>query len=78
VAYALFVALIALSRIGTAQHYLGDTIGGVWIAVLVTFYLRGVFRRGGIGLTDAKAGVIPPRPTVPWFRLLAPWHEGSP
>jgi lipid A 4'-phosphatase len=77
-AYALFVALIALSRIGTAQHYLGDTIGGVWIAVLVTFYLRGVFRRGGVGLADAKAGVIPPRPRVSWLHLLAPWRAGSP
>jgi lipid A 4'-phosphatase len=78
VAYALFVALIALSRIGTAQHYLGDTIGSVWIAVPVVFYLRGVFQRGGFGLADAKAGVVPPRPRVSWSRLLAPWRADSP
>lgn len=77
-AYALFVALIALSRIGAAQHYLSDTVGSVWIAVLVTCYLRGVFRRRGITLADAKAGVIPPLPAVRWSRLLAPWRVGSP
>lgn len=78
VAYALFVLLIALSRIGAAQHYLSDTIGGVWIAVLVTCYLRGVFRRRGITLADARAGVIPPLPALRWTRLLAPWRARSP
>ena len=78
VAYALFVALIALSRIGAGQHYLGDTIGSIWIAVLITCYLRGVFRRGAITLADAKAGVSPPRPAPSWIRLLVPWRAGSP
>ncbi|MGB8839783.1 MAG: phosphatase PAP2 family protein [Aliidongia sp.] len=78
VAYALFVALIALSRIGTAQHFLSDTIGSVWLAVLVTFYLRGVLLRSGITLADAKAGIIPPRPAVPWMRRLLPRPGDSP
>jgi membrane-associated phospholipid phosphatase len=78
VAYASFVALIALSRIGTTQHFLGDTIGSVWLAVLVTCYLRGVLLRSGITLADAKAGIIPPRPAMPWFRRLLPARGDSP
>jgi lipid A 4'-phosphatase len=78
VAYGLFVALIALSRVGLGQHYLSDTIGGGWIAVLVTFYLRGVVLRRGLTFADAKAGVMAPLPRVPWYHLLAPWHSGSP
>jgi lipid A 4'-phosphatase len=77
-AYAAFVALIALSRVGGAQHFLGDTIGSLWVAVLVTCYLRGVFLRSGISFADAKAGVIPPRPAVSWTRLLVPGRRGSP
>jgi lipid A 4'-phosphatase len=78
VAYALFVALIALTRIGTTQHFLGDTIGSIWLAVLVTCYLRGVLLRSGITLADAKAGIIPPRPSMPWFRRLLPGRGDSP
>jgi lipid A 4'-phosphatase len=77
-AYALFVALIALARIGAAQHYLGDTIGSVWIAVLVTCYVRGVFRRGGLAPALPGDGIIPPAPAPSWRRLLAPWPEGNP
>ncbi|MEI9985051.1 MAG: hypothetical protein WDN69_18755 [Aliidongia sp.] len=72
------MALIALSRIGGGQHFLGDTIGSLWIAVLVTCYLRGLFLRSGVTLADAKAGVIAPRPAVSWRRLLVPGRRGSP
>jgi lipid A 4'-phosphatase len=75
VAYASFVVLIALSRIGSTQHYVSDTIGSVWLAVLVTAYLRGVFLRSGIRLEDAKAGVIPPLAEVSWRRRLLPWRR---
>lgn len=77
VAYALFVVLIAFSRIGLDQHYLSDTIGGAWIAVLVTCYLRGVLLRRGLSFADAKAGVTAPLPPVSWLRLLAPWRAHS-
>ena len=70
-AYALFVALIALSRIGTTQHFLSDTIGAAFIATLVTAYIRGVFARSGLALGDLKAGVLQFHPTVSWrYRLL--------
>ncbi len=77
-AYVAFVALIMLARVGGGQHFLGDTIGSLWVAVLVTCYLRGVFLRSGVSLDDAKAGVIPPRPAVSWSRLLVPGRRGSP
>lgn len=77
-AYAGFVALVALGRIGTDQHFLSDTIGSVWIAALVVFYLRGVVIRSGYRFADAKAGVIPPRPARPLAAVLAPWRDGSP
>ena len=71
VAYALFVALIALSRIATTQHFLSDTIGAAFIAVLVTGYIRGIFTRSGFALADLKAGVLQVRPAVSWrHRLL--------
>ena len=70
-AYALFVALIALSRIGTTQHFLSDTIGAAFIATLVTAYIRGVFTRSGFALNDIKAGLLQVRPTLSWrYRLL--------
>ena len=69
-AYALFVALIALSRIGTTQHFLSDTIGAAFIATLVTAYVRGVFARSGLALADLKAGVLQVRPTVSWRQRL--------
>jgi len=70
-AYALFVALIALSRIATTQHFLSDTIGAALLATLVTAYIRGVFARSGLPLADLKAGVLQVRPTVSWrYRLL--------
>ncbi|MDB5360204.1 MAG: phosphatase family protein [Rhodospirillales bacterium] len=70
-AYALFVALIALSRIGTTQHFLSDTIGAAFIATLVTAYIRGVFTRSGLVLGDLKAGVLQVQPSVSWrYRLL--------
>jgi lipid A 4'-phosphatase len=77
-AYGAFVVLVALGRIGTDQHFLSDTIGSVWIAALVVFYLRGVVIRLGIRFADAKAGVIPPRPARSAAAVLAPWRSGSP
>jgi lipid A 4'-phosphatase len=76
-AYALFAALIALCRIGADQHYLSDTIASLWIAVPVTFYVRGIYRRSGIRLEDATSGVIPPLPPVSWWRRLSPFHRHS-
>jgi len=71
VAYGLFVALVALSRIGLTQHFLSDTIGAAFIATLVTAYIRGVFTRSGLALPDLKAGVLQVRPTLSWrYRLL--------
>jgi lipid A 4'-phosphatase len=69
-AYALLVALVALSRIATTQHFLSDTIGSAFMAVLVVAYLRGVFARSGYALEDLKAGVLQVRPTVSWRRRL--------
>lgn len=78
-AYALFVALIALSRIATTQHFLSDTIGGAFIAVLVTAYIRGVFTRSGLALGDLKAGVLQVRPALSWrYRLLGRRRPRSP
>jgi lipid A 4'-phosphatase len=78
-AYALFVALIALSRIGTTQHFLSDTIGAAFIATLVTAYIRGVFTRSGLALGDLKAGVLQINPPVPWrYRLLGRRSRHSP
>lgn len=71
VAYALFVALVALSRLGLTQHFLSDTIGAAFIATLVTAYIRGVFTRSGRALPDLKAGVLQVQPTLSWrYRLL--------
>ena len=69
-AYWLFVALIALSRIATTQHFVSDTIGASFLAVLVTAYIRGVFTRSGLPLADLKAGVMQVRPTLTWRRRL--------
>jgi membrane-associated phospholipid phosphatase len=70
VAYWLLVALIALSRIATTQHFLSDTIGAAYLAALVTAYLKGVFSRSGLALGDLKAGVLQVRPTITWRRRL--------
>ncbi|HEV2673232.1 MAG TPA: phosphatase PAP2 family protein [Aliidongia sp.] len=69
-AYALFVALIALSRIATTQHFLSDTIGAAFLAILVTAYIRGVFTRSGLALADLKAGVLQVRSAVSWRQRL--------
>lgn len=69
-AYWLFVALIALSRIATTQHFLSDTVGAAYLAALVTAYIRGVFVRSGFALGDLKAGVLQVRPTITWRRRL--------
>jgi membrane-associated phospholipid phosphatase len=69
-AYWLFVALIALSRIATTQHFLSDTIGAAYLAALVTAYIRGVFARSGLPLADLKAGVLQVRPAISWRQRL--------
>ncbi len=75
--YVLFVALIALCRVGADQHYLSDTIGSVWLAIVTCFYVRGIYRRSGIRLQDAKAGVIAPLAPVSWARRLLPVYPHS-
>jgi lipid A 4'-phosphatase len=77
-AYGAFVLLVALGRIGTDQHFLSDTVGSIWIAALVVFYLRGVVTRSGFRFADAKAGVIPPRPARSPAAMLVPWRGDSP
>ena len=75
-AYWLAVALIALSRVGTSQHYLSDTIGGAWIGALAAAYVYGVFQRSGIRFGDGKAGVIPPLAPVGWRYRFLGWSPG--
>jgi membrane-associated phospholipid phosphatase len=75
--YVLFAGLIALCRVGADQHYLSDTIGSIWLAILASFYIRGIYRRSGIRLEDAKAGVIAPLPPVSWRRRLLPVYRHS-
>jgi lipid A 4'-phosphatase len=47
-AYALFVLLIAASRVVLTQHYLSDTIAAIWMAVPLSAWLHRVLERPGL------------------------------
>ena len=66
----VFATLIALSRIIITAHYVGDVLGGVYVAVVVTYYVDAVFRRSGIDIAAAKAGVLHPLPQRSWRQRL--------
>ena len=69
--YGLVALVVVLSRIELGEHYVSDTIAGVWLGIVLTVYLTGVLRRSGIDLNDAKAGVFAPVAPRDWrYRLL--------
>jgi lipid A 4'-phosphatase len=66
--YVGFAVLVSLSRAVIGAHYVSDVIAATFIAIAATAYLRRVFERGGIVLSDAASGL--PRVGTP-----LPWRE---
>jgi lipid A 4'-phosphatase len=64
--YVVFALLVALSRIIITAHYLSDVIMGACVAVVTARYVAFVFACSGIPIAEAKAGILPPRPTLDW------------
>lgn len=60
-AYAAAALLVAASRVIIGAHYLGDVLGGAYLALVVTFGLWAVMERVGLGL---PGGAVPPRQTL--------------
>src|SRR5262249_40398676 len=66
----VFATLVALSRIIISAHYVGDVVGGVYVAVVVTYYVDAVFRRSGIDIAAARSGILHPLPQRSWRQRL--------
>jgi lipid A 4'-phosphatase len=55
-AFGIFAALVAASRVILTQHYLSDVVASAALAIGVTLLTRRRFLRRGIDLAEAKAG----------------------
>jgi membrane-associated phospholipid phosphatase len=53
----VLAALLSLTRIAVAEHYLSDLIAGGGLAIATTLWLRGVFARRGLVFQRADEGV---------------------
>jgi lipid A 4'-phosphatase len=68
--YVLVGAVVALSRVVIAAHYLSDVLMASYIAIVMTAYVRLVFARSGIPLEAARAGRLGEAPAASWRERL--------
>jgi lipid A 4'-phosphatase len=75
--YIMVGSIVAASRVVDGAHFLADTIGGAWLAILTTRGVALLFVRGGIDLGAARHGRSPPDRVLPWpCRRLARLPDG--
>jgi lipid A 4'-phosphatase len=64
--YLLVAALVAASRVAAGAHFLGDAVGGAWLAVLTTRGVVLLFAAAGIDPHAALHGPPLPDRALPW------------